>query len=155
MTPTTRLLMWTGVIALGATLSAQGFNLQTGSWEITLRVDGTVPTAATAPPGTRPDVPLKKARTFTRCVTPDDVKTLNLGLTDSRTEKDCRVVKSTITPTVADMTRTCGGDDARTEVAHFEAPSPQTLQATITTTRGLETTKTTIAGKWLAAACQH
>jgi hypothetical protein len=154
MSPTTRMLMGIATISLGATLVAQGFNLMTGRWQLTLRVDGTVPTAG-GPPESRAqtEVQVKKPRTFTRCVTADDVKTLNLVSVDDSDEKDCRIVKSTITSTVADITRACAGEEPHTETAHFEAATPQTLRATITSTRGLDTLKTSITGKWIAANC--
>jgi hypothetical protein len=147
--------MAAATVALGATLAAQGFNLKTGSWEFTMRVEGTVPMAGVPPEmRARMEVEVKKPRTFTSCVTAEDVKTLNLGKMDDSDDEDCKIVKSAITPTVADITRECGGDEPHTEIAHFEAATPQTLRATVTSTRGLDTMKTSIAGKWIAANCK-
>lgn len=143
-----------GSLAIAAPLLAQGFGIRTGSWSMTMAMKGDLSMEG-VPAETRAaiEAELRKPNTFTTCVTKQRLEDLNLGKTDDSDDEDCEVVSRNITATAADITRRCGGDEPRTETAHFEAPTPTTLKATITRKHATGSNTTTLTGKWLSARC--
>jgi hypothetical protein len=55
------------------------------------------------------------------------------------------------TATSADIVRRSTGDEPRTETIHYEASSPQTLRADISSKGATGTMTMAITGKWVAA----
>ena len=141
-------------LAVSSTLLAQGFGLRPGQWSMTMTVKGGMPMEG-IPPAMRAqlEAQLMKPQVFTTCVTPEDLKNLNLGKTDDADGEDCKVVSSKITAGAADITRTCTGDEPSTETSHFEALTPQTLKGTVTKKTAKGTTTMDIAGKFVAEKC--
>ena len=142
-------------LALGGTLLAQGFNVRTGTWEFTMTIQGALPMEG-VPPAMRAqlEAELRKPKTYTSCVTAEDLKTLNLGKADDDNDSDCKTVSSKVTATTGDVVRQCTGDEARTDTVHYEASSPQTMKATVSSKRAKGTTTMAIAGKWVSAQCK-
>ncbi len=140
---------------LSATLFAQGFNARTGTWEFSMVMGGAMPMAG-IPLEMRAqmEAEIRKPRVFSSCVSAADLKQLTLGKAEDNDE-DCKVLASTITPKVADITRQCTGDESFTETAHFEAATPQSLKANIVRKSAAGTTTVTMTGKWLAAQCKE
>lgn len=147
-----------GLFALcvgAATLLAQSFELRTGTWEFTMTVQGAIPMDG-IPPAMRAqmEAEMRKPQTYKGCVTAEDVKDLRLGKnSDDDDEEDCKVVSSKMTRITADIVRQCAGDDPKTETAHYEATTPQTLKAAIATKKPGGTMTMNVTGKWLAAKC--
>jgi hypothetical protein len=98
---------------------------------------------------------MRKPRTSQSCVTAEDIKSLDLGKMDDAEDKDCRTVSAKITPTLGDIVRQCTGDQPRTETAHFEATSPQTMKANITSKSAEGTMSIAMSGRWLNAECKE
>lgn len=148
------LLVLTVGVSVSVTLVAQGFNMRTGAWEFTMTTSGAIPMDG-VPPEMRAqvDAEMRKPRTFRSCVTAEDLKSLKLGKTDDSDDDDCKVVTSTITATAGDVVRQCTGDMPRTETAHYEAPTPQTVKANISNKSATGTMTMVVTGKWLAAKC--
>ncbi|MGE0404993.1 MAG: DUF3617 domain-containing protein [Candidatus Korobacteraceae bacterium] len=144
------------VVLSAGTLVAQGLNVRTGAWEITMTMGG-VMSMEGVPPEARAQIEaeLRKPQVVKNCVTPEDVKQLNLGKTEDGEDENCKVLSSKITPTSADITRQCSGDQAYTETAHFEAPTPQTMTANISRKSAEGATTIKMTGKWVAAACSE
>jgi hypothetical protein len=138
------------------TLLAQGFNVRTGTWQYTITIKSSMPMEG-IPPEVQKQLlaDLSKPQTTTGCLTPDDLKQLNLGRTDDNDDEDCKVLSSTFTPATADVVRECAGDDPYTETAHFEASSPQALTGSISRKSAKGAMNMTMAGKWVAAACME
>jgi hypothetical protein len=88
-------------------------------------------------------------------VTAEDLKSLKLGKTNDSDDDNCKVVSSKITATSGDVVRECKGDMPRTETAHYEAPTPQTMKAHILTKSATGTMTVDVTGKWIAAACRE
>ena len=141
--------------AMGTSLLAQAFNVRTGSWQFTMTMKGGAPIEG-VPPAVRAqlEAELGKPQVFNSCVTAEDIKQLNLGKTDDGDE-DCKVLTSKVAATTADITRQCTGEEAFTETAHFEAPTPQALRANISRKSADGTTSITSSGKWVAAQCKE
>ena len=141
-------------VSIGVTLLAQGFNVRTGTWEFNMTMQGAMPMEG-IPPEMRAQVEaeMRKPRVYKSCVTAEDIKSLNLGKTDDSDDEDCKVLTSKITATTGDITRECTGDKPHTETAHFEAPTPQTLKANISSKAATGTMTMVITGKWMAARC--
>jgi len=138
-----------------AALVAQGFNVRTGAWQMTVTIVG-MPKMEGIPPAMRAqmEAEMRKPRTVTACITADDVKSLNLGKIDDD-DKNCKVVSSKITPTVGDVVRQCTGDEPRTETAHFETSSPQAMKATVASKSADDSQTVSLVGKWLSADCKE
>jgi hypothetical protein len=153
----THVCVLAATVALSAgILVAQGFNLRTGTWQFTITMKGAMPMEG-IPPEVQAQIAaqLSKPQITTSCVTTEDLKQLNLGRTDDSDNEDCKLHASKITPTSADITRECTGDEAYTETAHFEAPTPQSLHANISRKTAEGTMSITMAGKWVAAQCKE
>jgi len=88
------------------------------------------------------------------CVTAEDLKQLRLGRTDDSDDENCKILSSKFTATTADITRQCTGDEASTEIAHYEAPTPQTVTGSVTRKTAKGTMTINMAGKWVAAQCK-
>lgn len=141
--------------AAGATLHAQNFNVRPGTWQFNMTMQGAIPlTGVPAETRAQFEAEMRKPRTFTSCVAAEDIKQLNLGKMDDGSDEDCKVLTSKITPTIGDITRQCTGDDAFTETAHFEAPTPQSMRANISRKSATGTMTIVTTGKWLAALCK-
>ncbi|MFN8062949.1 MAG: DUF3617 family protein [Vicinamibacterales bacterium] len=138
----------------GASLLAQGLTLSTGTWKYTMTVDGAIPLDG-VPENMRATIEaqFKQPRTFTGCLTAEDLKSVNLGRTDDSADEDCTVLSSKMGPTGGDITRQCTGERARTETVHVEALSPQAMRAVITSKTPTGTMTTTMTGTWVAAQC--
>jgi hypothetical protein len=155
-----RLHVWlvalVGGLAIGTILYAQGFNARTGTWEFTVVIKGGMPMEG-VPPAVAAQIQasLAKPQTSTSCLTAADLKNLNLGRMDDSDDEDCKILSAKVTPTVADITRECTGDDPYTETAHFEAPTPQTVRGDISRKTAKGTMTMTMTGKWVAAACME
>jgi hypothetical protein len=150
---------WLALLAVlsvvAAAPSAQGFNMRTGTWEFTLSgMQGALPLDG-IPPAMRAQIEaeMRKPRTYTSCVTAEDLKDLDVGK-EADDDDECKTVTSKITATTGDLTRQCTGDTPRTETSHFEAPNPQTLQATISSKDATGTMTMTMTGKWLTPTCK-
>jgi hypothetical protein len=141
-------------LAAGIGVLAQGFGLRTGSWSFTMTAQGSMPMEG-VPPAVRAQIEaeLGKPQTFTTCVTAEDLKNLNLGKTPDSDDEDCKTVSAKVTPTVADITRQCSGDEPSTEISHFEAATPQTLKGTVTRKSAAGTMTMNMIGKWVGAKC--
>lgn len=152
----TPLLIATVMAVLPAgTLLAQGFNMRPGAWEITMTMHGGMPMQGVSPEvRAQIEAEMKKPQVVKTCVTPEDVKQLNLGKTDDSEDEDCKVTSQKIGPTAADIARTCSGEQSYTETAHYEAPTPQTFRANVSRKSTEGTTAITMTGKWVAARCQ-
>jgi hypothetical protein len=139
---------------LGLTLAAQGFNLRTGTWEFSMTMGGEMNFEG-VPPAARAQIEaeLKKPQIYRSCVNAEDLKNLNLGKKDDGDDEDCTVASSKVTATTADIVRRCTGDEPRTETIHYEASSPQTLRADISSKGATGTMTMAITGKWIAAQC--
>ena len=150
--------VWLAVLAVGlsaGTVLAQGFNMRTGAWEITMTMGGAMPMEG-IPPEMRAQIEaqLRKPQVVTSCVTAEDVKQLNLGKTNDSDDEDCELLSSKIGPTAADITRQCTGDQVYTETARFEAPTPQTIKANISRKSAEGITTIAMTGRWVAAQCK-
>jgi hypothetical protein len=143
-----------GALMIATGLHAQEFSLRTGTWSMTMTIQGDSGMAE-LPPDVRAELEaqLRKPNTTTTCVTQAQLKDLNLGKTDDRGDEDCEIVSKRITPTVADITRRCSGDDAGTETSHFEAPTPVTFKGTVTRKGAAGTSIMNMTGKWASARC--
>lgn len=139
-----------------ATLVAQGFDLRTGAWSITMTIDGAMPMDG-LPPAARANLEaqLKEPQTFTSCVTPADLKDLSLGKPDERDDDECSVVSIKSTGKVADVTRKCAGDEPSTSTSHFEAPTPETLRGAVSRKSARGTMTVNLSGKWVAETCEE
>jgi hypothetical protein len=155
--PTGLAALLTGILVLGATLFAQGFNLRTGTWQFEMTMQGDIPMEG-IPPEARAQIEaqLRQPQVVSSCVTAEDLKNLRLGRTgDDGDDEDCKVLTSKVTATSADFTRQCEGDEPRAETVHFEAPTPQSVKGTIAQKRASGTMTIAIAGKWMAAQCKE
>jgi hypothetical protein len=142
------------IVIAGAFLYAQGFNVRTGTWQFTINIKSSMPMEG-VPPELQAQIAaeLSKPQTSTACVTAEDLKQMNLGKMDD--EEECKVLSSKITPTSADISRQCTGDEPAAETAHFEAPTPQSLTGQVTRKTAKGTMSMTMAGKWVAAQCME
>jgi len=150
---------WLAVLTVSVfavALFAQGFNARTGTWEFTMTMQGAMPMEG-VPPAMRAQIEaeMRKPKVFKSCVTAEDLKSLKLGKTNDSDDDDCKVVTSKITATSGDVVRQCTGDMPRTETAHYEAPTPQTMKANISSKSATGTMTVDVAGKWIAAACKE
>lgn len=148
---------WLVALAVGASLGtvllAQGFNIRTGNWEITLVMQGGLPMDG-VPPEVRAQIEaeFRKPQVFTSCVTAEDLRSVDFGRS-AGSDDECRVVTSAITPTSADVTRECAGDEPRTETAHFEAPTPQSLRGNVSIKQASGTMTMAMTARWITAQC--
>jgi hypothetical protein len=151
-TPIRRLAIAVGVatLAITAVVYAQNLQLRTGEWEFTLTGLGSAPGAATLTPQARAQ--LEQPQHYKSCLTEQDLAELNLGPPQDEDE-DCRVTSHKVSGKTADITRTCRGDEERTEQMHIEAPSNERMHATIEMTSARGKAHLTIDGKWVGAMC--
>lgn len=141
---------------LGASLLAQGFNLRQGTWEFNMVMEGAMSMEG-IPPAMRAQIEaeMRKPKVYQSCVTAEDVKNLELGKADDDDDEDCKVVTSKMTATTGDIVRQCTGDRPRTETSHFEATTPQTLRASISSKAASGTSTIALTGKWVSAQCKE
>jgi hypothetical protein len=144
-------------MVLGTTARAQApaFDVRVGQWEMTIGgMAGQIPGLEALPPEQRAKVEaeMRKPHTDTNCITADDLKDLNLGKMDD--DDDCKVVSKNITRTTADFTRQCTGDEKRTDVAHIEAVSRESIRMSIKSTGDQGAMTINLTGKWLGPTCQ-
>jgi hypothetical protein len=149
----TRCLVVAAAGLTAAVALAQQLKLRTGQWQLTLTAAGGLPVGADVPADVRAQLAAQLAHPveFMTCVTAADLASLNLN--PGGEDEDCTVTSRTGTDRSADITRTCGGDEPRTEKIHVEASSPEALTARIERTGDDGPSKVTIAGKWIAAQC--
>jgi len=138
------------------TILAQGFDLRTGAWSMTMTMEGAMPMDG-LPPAARAamEAEMKKPQVFTTCVTAEDLKNLNLGKNEDSDDEECSVVSLKASGKVADITRKCEGDEPSTETSHFEAPTPQTMRGTVAKKTAKGTMTVNLSGKWVAATCKE
>jgi hypothetical protein len=144
-------------VSVGVTVLAQGLNVRPGTWEFNMVMQGAIPLEG-VPPAARAqlEAEMRKPHTYKSCMTPEDIKALKLGKPpDDSDDEDCKVVTSKMTGTSGDIVRQCTGDNPRTETAHFEAPTPQSLKANISSKAAAGTSTMAITGKWLSADCKE
>ena len=153
----TRVCLTVLFVGLSASLLlAQGFGMRPGAWEYTMTMTGALSLEG-IPPAARAQIEaeMRKPQVFQGCVTAEDLKTLKLGKSSEDDDEDCKIVSSKMTTTAGDVVRQCSGDEPRTETAHYEAPTPQTLRATITVKTADGTSTVNMTGKWVAAQCRE
>jgi hypothetical protein len=138
------------VAALGAGLSAQGFELRLGQWEYTMNITMPPEMLAKLPPAARAQI--QQPQTNRSCLTAQDLKEMNLGVSD---DEDCKVTSKKITGSAADITMTCTGDRPRTQSMHVEAVSRESMRGTMKMTGGDGPSEVGITGKWIGAACKE
>ncbi len=116
---------------------------------------GAIPGMEALPPAQRAKIEeeMRKPHTETNCITADDLKDLNLGKMDD--DDDCKVVSKNVTRTTADFTRQCTGDTKRTDVAHIEAASRESLKMSVKSTGDQGTMTINLTGKWLGPTCKQ
>jgi hypothetical protein len=144
-------------LALGAAARAQApaFDVRVGEWEMTVGgMMGAIPGLESLPPDQRAKIEaeMRKPHTDTNCITADDLKDLNLGKMDD--DDDCKVVSKNVTRTTADFTRQCTGDTKRTDVAHIEALSRESIRMSVKSTGAPGTMTINLTGKWLGPTCK-
>jgi len=151
-TPIRRLAIVVGLAALAvaAVVYAQTLQLRPGEWDFALTGLGSALGAANLTPQARAQ--LEQPQRYKSCLTQQDIAELNLGPPQDEDEP-CRVTSHTVSGKTADITRTCSGDEQRTEQLHIEAPSSETLHVTIDATSAGGKAHLTIEGKWIAAMC--
>ncbi len=151
-TPIRRLAIVVGsaVLAIAAVAFAQTLQLRTGEWDFTVTGLGSALGAANLTPQARAQ--LEQPQRYKSCITQEDLAELNLGLAPDEDE-DCRVTSHKVSGKTADITRTCHGDQERTEQMHLEASSNETLHATIEMTSARGKASLTLDGKWISAMC--
>jgi hypothetical protein len=143
------------VLGTAARAQAPAFDVRVGQWEMTISgMMGQIPGLEALPPDQRAKVEaeMRKPHTDTNCITADDLKDLNLGKMDD--DDDCKVVSKHITRTTADFTRQCTGDAKRTDVAHIEAVSRESIRMSIKSTGDQGAMTITLTGKWLGPTCK-
>lgn len=148
------LAAFVAVAALSTTLLAQAFNVRPGTWEVTVQMQGDLPMQG-LPPAQRAqmEAQMSKPHTTTSCLTAEDIKSLNLGTMDE--DPNCKTISSKIGATVGDIVRQCTGDDPHSETAHFEATTPQSLKATMTSKGAQGTMTMSMTGRWMSADCRQ
>lgn len=152
-----RAMVMVGLLAMaGAAALAQGFDIRPGEWEYTVSMMGAMPDIPTSvPPAAREQMltHLKKPMTTRDCVTAKDVLDFKLGQLDKDDSK-CALSNRKSTATTADFTRTCTGDDARTEVFHIEALTRESMRMTATRTAATGPGTVVMTAKWVGASCK-
>ena len=130
---------------------AENLRLRTGQWDFTMTgLDSALGASAGLPPAARAQ--LTQPQRYKGCVTSEDLAQLTLGPPDDEDE-GCKVTSTKVTGQIADITRTCHGDEERTEKMHVEALSAESLKATIDMTSARGSAHLTIVGKWIGATC--
>lgn len=143
------------VAGAAAPICAQTLGVKTGQWSWTITMTG----APAPPPGLPPDVAAKireeaaKPHTTQSCLTADDLRNLKLGQMDD--DAECKVTSHKVTATTAELTRTCTGDEARTETVKIEATSPEAMKVTATRTAGSGPAGLTMVGRWVGPVCRE
>lgn len=137
-------------LAIATVVFAQTLQLRTGEWDFTMTGLGSALGGANLTPQARAQ--LEQPQRYKSCLTKEDVATLNLGPPTDEDE-DCQVTSHKVTGKTADITRTCHGDQERTEQMHIEALSNESLHATIDMTSARGKAHLTIDGKWIGAMC--
>jgi hypothetical protein len=151
-TPIRRLTIAAGAAALAiATLVfAQTLQLRAGEWDFTMTGLGSTLGTANLTPQARAQ--LEQPQHYKSCLTKEDVEALNLR-PPADEDEDCQVTSHKVSGKTADITRTCHGDQERTEQMHIEASSNESLHATIDITSSRGKGRLTIDGKWIGAMC--
>lgn len=145
-------------LAGAGSASAQSFELKPGQWEFTMSgMPVTGADLSKLPPNVRAQIEarMKQPSIYKSCVTPKDLKDLNLGKQDDDDDDACKVTSKTMTATTADVVRTCTGDRPRTESVHFEAPTRESLRGTIKVASAGGPASVTLSGKWIGAVCKE
>ena len=150
------LAVLTLAVSVTVTVFAQGFNARIGTWEFTMSMQGAMPIEG-VPPEMKAQIEaeMRKPKVFKSCVTAEDLKSMKLGKTKDGDDDECKVVTSKITATSGDVVRDCTGDMPRVETAHYEAPTPQTMKANISSKSATGTTMIDVTGKWIGATCKE
>lgn len=137
-------------LAIATVVFAQTLQLRAGQWDFTLTGLGSTLGTANLTPQARAQ--LEQPQRYKSCLTKEDIAALNLG-PPADEDEDCQVTSHTASGKTADITRTCHGDRERTEQMHIEAPSNESLHATIDITSARGKGRLTIDGKWIGAMC--
>jgi hypothetical protein len=150
---TSRWLIAGAVVIAAAGLRAQSLDVRPGMWEVTATINGAMPLQG-VPPEMRAQVEAQLARpqVSRSCISADDIKRLDLGQMEDK-DGSCRIVSSKMTSTSADMTRQCTDDGGYTDTAHFEAPTPQTMSATVERKGATGAMTIKMTARWMSAEC--
>jgi Protein of unknown function (DUF3617) len=151
-TPIRRLAIAVGsaAFAIATVVFAQTLQLRTGEWDFTMTGLSSALGAANLTPQAR--ARLEQPQRYKSCITQEDLAELNLGPAEDEDE-DCQVTSHKVSGKTADITRTCHGDQERTQQMHIEATSNETLHATIEMTSARGTARLALDGKWISAMC--
>jgi len=152
-TPIRRTGIVIGVAAVVVTtlVYAENIRLRTGEWDFTLTgLDSALGGAGGPPPQARAQ--LAKPVRYKSCITEKDLAALRLGPPDDEDE-GCKITSNKVTAQTADIAQTCSGENQRTQKMHVDAPSPESLTATIDITSARGAAHLTIMGKWIGATC--
>lgn len=145
----TRYLVAVALVAATAAVRAQGLDLKTGTWRWTMTMTGEGMASSVVPP----DVRARAAapHTFEDCVNPEDLKRLRFGVDD---DEDCKVSGLKVTPRTADYSRTCRGEQPRTEFVHMESGSSSDLKVTVRRSSPQGPALAVMTGSWLSTTCK-
>lgn len=137
-------------VAVATFVYAENLRLRTGQWDFTMSGLGSALGAAALSPAARAQ--LEQPQRYKSCITTEDLAELKLGPPNDEDDA-CKVTSSKVTGQAADITRTCRGDEERTEKMHVDALSAESLKATIDITSARGSAHLTIVGKWIGATC--
>jgi hypothetical protein len=145
----TRYLVAVALVAGTAAVRAQGLDLKTGTWRWTMTMTGEGMASSVVPPDVkaRAAVPQK----YEDCVSPEDLKRLRFGVDD---DDGCKISGLKVTPRTADYTRTCTGEQPRTEFVHMESASSGDLKVTVRRSSPQGPALAIMTGSWLNATCK-
>lgn len=141
--------------AVTAIVAAQAFDLRPGEWEYTVTLKGS---AADVPPSVPPAMRDKivaawaKPHVVRDCLTAKEIADGQLAKDDD--DSECKVAKRNVTTTTFDLTRTCTGDEARTETIHVQTDGRERMHLEATRQAGSGPAKITMDAKWIAATCK-
>lgn len=139
-------------VAAATIVYAENLRLRTGEWDFTLTgLDSAFSGSGGPPPEARAQ--LAKPMRYKSCITDKDLAKLRLGPPDEDEDEDCKVTSTKATAQAADIAQTCTGEKARTQKMHVDAPSPESMTATIDITSARGSAHLTIVGKWIGATC--
>lgn len=139
--------------AVGA---AQALDVRPGEWEYTVTLQGTeADLPPSVPPAARAGLLAMwaKPRVVRDCLTAKAIADASLGA-DSEDEPDCKTVKRSVTATTAEMTRSCTGDEPRTEVVRVQTDGRERFRMEATRSAGHGPAKVTMVAKWVGPTCR-
>jgi hypothetical protein len=139
------------LISASVFVAAEDVRLQPGTWEVKMSgfsMDG-------VPPAMRAQMEAELSKPHNTCVTAEDIRNFKFGKSNDDDDEDCKVISSTMTRTGGDVVRQCAGDVPTTETIHIEAPTPQTLRASIKKQTAAGSNTLTLTGRFVSAQCKE